>query len=275
MPQPTTQSALAPTAVVLSIAGSDNGAGAGIQADIKTGAAFGVYVATAVTAITVQGGGAPVAVYPVTRAQLSAQIRRVLDHMPVKAIKLGMLATPELLDCVAEILGDVSLPVVIDPVWSASAGGALLTAHSAAEHYRRLLPLARVFTPNVVEAAAILELSVAHNEAEMKAQAQALAALGANAVLIKGGHAQLRLAADFLYFDQQIYPYSSPWLQTLHTHGTGCTLATAIAAGLAQGMPVPQAVAAAKTYIQGAIEGAERLQLAAAGGPLHHFYQQW
>ncbi len=265
----------ASTAVVLSIAGSDNTGGAGIQADIKTGAAFGVYVATAITAITVQGVG-QVKSYPVSPEQLEQQIQSVLESLPIKAIKVGMLGSAELLLVVARLLDKVKLPVVVDPVLIASAGGVLCGGEQVTKLYReQILPLTTLLTPNLVEAAALLGQSVAKDESIALAQGHQLLELGAQAVLLKGGHSDWRLATDFLITQDQEFPYSAPWLSKKNTHGSGCTMASAIAAGLAQGLTLPQAVAASKSFIQGAIQHAERLQLMADKGPVHHFYQYW
>lgn len=269
------KSSAKPTAAILSIAGSDNTAGAGIQADVKTGAAFGVYVATAITAITVQGSG-NAKVYPVPAVQLREQISSAMDTLPVAAIKIGMLANAELLQLVAEFLETLSIPVVLDPVVQASAGGALFAGPQSRDLYiERLLPNITLLTPNLSEAAWLLDQAIADGEDDMLRQGHALTALAGGAVLLKGGHSELRLATDYLFVDNQILPFSSTWLTKLHTHGGGCTLATAIAAGLAQGLSLAQAVAAAKSFIQGAIQHAQRLQLRAQGGPVHQFYQYW
>lgn len=264
-------------AVVLSIAGSDNSAGAGIQADIKTGAAFGVYVTTAITAITAQAGTNPVAVYPVNPEVVVEQMEVVLSAMNVAAIKLGMLASAEHMQLIAHRLTNINVPVVVDPVLTASAGGEPLCAKDAVSAYQEyIFPLATIITPNTHECAAFLGVNAAATEDEVLKQGEKFKALsGAEAVLVKGGHTGLRLATDYLFYQQQVLPYSSPWLQSKHTHGTGCTLSTAIAAGLAQQLNIPQAVAAGKSFIQGAINHAQELNLVPENGPLHHFYQYW
>jgi hydroxymethylpyrimidine/phosphomethylpyrimidine kinase len=265
-----------PTSVVLSIAGSDSSGGAGIQADIKTGAAFGVFVATAITAITAQNPAGVTGIYPLTPQQLQAQIDAVLTGLPVAAIKIGMLANIELAETVARVLAATKLPVVLDPVMGATSGSSLITEQGVTDFFRaHLMPLATLTTPNVAEAARLLGVSPATSYAELEAQAQALFQLTQSAVLLKGGDAQLPLAVDYLATAKGVTPFSAPRQNTTHTHGGGCTLATAIAAGLAQGLSLEQAVAAAKSYIQGAIEHSARLQLVPYNGPIHHFYHYW
>lgn len=274
---PAERSHAKPVAVVLSIAGSDSSGGAGIQADIKTGAAFGVHVATAITAITAQNSQGVQAIYPLTPEQVQAQVRSVVSALPVAAVKVGMLANEALLCAVAEILDTLDVPKIIDPVLGATSGSSLMAGDSVAALYRKwLLPRATLLTPNLPEAAQLLDTELADSYETMEQQALMLQALGAEAVLLKGGHAShLALAVDYLACADSLQPFSSPRQATSHTHGGGCTLATAIAAGMAQGLSLEQSVAAAKTYIQGAICHSERLHLAETNGPIHHFYQQW
>lgn len=265
-----------PAAVVLSIAGSDSSGGAGIQADIKTGAAFGVFVATAITAITAQNPGGVTGIYPVTAGQLRAQIDAVLSGLPVAAIKIGMLANIELAETLVQVLEGTQLPVVLDPVMGATSGSSLMTEQGVTAFFReRLMPLATLTTPNVAEAARLLGQAPATRYDDLERQAQALFQLSGRAVLLKGGDAELPLAVDYLATAHGLAPFSAPRQATSHTHGGGCTLATAIAAGLAQGLRLEQAVAAAKSFIQGAIENSARLQLVPRNGPIHHFYQYW
>lgn len=265
-----------PAAVVLSIAGSDSSGGAGIQADLKAGAAFGVFVATAITAITAQNSAGVSGIFPLTPVQLQAQIDAVMTGLPVAAIKIGMLANIELAETVARVLAQTSLPVVLDPVMGATSGSSLMTDAGVTQFFReRLLPLATLVTPNVAEAARLLDTSPATSYEALEQQALALRQLSGRAVLLKGGDAELPLAVDYLVTDQGVKPFSAPRQATSHTHGGGCTLASAIAAGLAQGLTLEQSVAAAKTYIQGAISQSARLQLVPHNGPIHHFFQYW
>jgi hydroxymethylpyrimidine/phosphomethylpyrimidine kinase len=265
-----------PAAVVLSIAGSDSSGGAGIQADIKTGAAFGVFVATAITAITAQNSAGVSGIFPLTVAQLEAQIDAVMSGLPVAAIKIGMLANIELAETVARVLETTNLPVVLDPVMGATSGSSLMTEEGVTQYFReRLLPLATLVTPNVAEAARLLETTPATTYDELEQQAKALHQISGRSVLLKGGDAELPLAVDYLVTQDGVKPFSAPRQATSHTHGGGCTTASAIAAGLAQGLTLEQAVAAAKSYIQGAITHSARLQLVPHNGPIHNFYQYW
>lgn len=265
-----------PAAVVLSIAGSDSSGGAGIQADLKAGAAFGVFVATAITAITAQNSSGVSGIYPLTSAQLQAQIDAVLSGLPVAAIKIGMLANIELAETVAKVLEQTHLPVVLDPVMGATSGSSLMTQDGVTAYFReRLLPLATLVTPNVAEAARLLDVAPADRYDVLEKQALALHQLSGRAVLLKGGDAQLPLAVDYLVTASGTKPFSAPRQSTSHTHGGGCTLASAIAAGLAQGLSLEQSVAAAKSFIQGAISQSARLQLVPHNGPIHHFFQYW
>lgn len=263
-----------PPAVVLSIAGSDNTAGAGIQADIKTGAAFGVHVATAITAVTAQGDVPQPMIHAMPAQVLAAQLDSVYATFNISAIKLGMLATRELMEVVADFLSRCDQPVVVDPVLGATAGGSLY-AGEPSDYFERIIPKAAVITPNLLEAAALLNEPQAKTEEDILRQGEMLSNLGAKAVLIKGGHSQLRLATDYLFVGGETLPFSAPWQSRQHTHGTGCTLAAAIAAGLAQGLTLQQAIAAAKSYVQGALQHAQRLHLVKNNGPVHHFYQYW
>lgn len=263
--------------VVLSIAGSDSSGGAGIQADIKAGSAFGVYVATAITAVTAQNAQSVTGIFPMSAAQLEAQIHAVHQSMPIAAVKLGMLGSLEAMACVEAFLKQIQVPVVLDPVLVATSGSELV-ADSLTEieafYKERLFPFATLVTPNLQEAAQILGEDVAETFEQVEQQARALKALGCDAVLLKGGHGEQAKAVDLLLAEGD-FPFSSARIDTTHTHGTGCTLSTAIASGLAQGLSLPQAVAAAKTYIQGAIEGSKHWSLVPENGPIHHFYQYW
>lgn len=265
-----------PVRVVLSIAGSDSSAGAGIQADIKTGAAFGVHVATAITAVTAQNSEAVHGIFTLAPEQLRAQIDAVMESLRVDAIKIGMLGSEANIELVGEFLQGTSLPVVLDPVLVATSGASLIESEALTQRFiDTLFPYASVVTPNLDEAAKLLGVSVAENYEAMEEQARALHDLGCPAVLLKGGHLEAERIADVLVDGEGLWPYSSARINTLHSHGSGCTLASAIAAGLAQGLSLKQAIAAAKSYIQGSLEGGKNLGLVLANGPLHHFYQYW
>jgi hydroxymethylpyrimidine/phosphomethylpyrimidine kinase len=261
--------------VALTIAGSDSSGGAGIQADLKTFAALGVYGASVITALTAQNSKGVFAVHDVPPDVVGAQLDAVFSDLDVGAVKIGMLANAAIIEAVAAALvRRRARNVVLDPVMAASTGADLLHADAMAA-LRRLIRHVRVLTPNLSEAAALLGVMMARDEAEMRAQAQNLLALGAGAVLIKGGHAGGPESVDLLVDGQTWVRLAAPRVATKNTHGTGCTLASAVAAGLAKGLPLDAAAHEAKTYVSAAIAAADRLGLAASNGPLHHFYKWW
>jgi len=236
--------------VALSIAGSDSSGGAGIQADLSAFAAFGVHGATAITAVTAQNRAGVRAVQIVPPALVRAQIDAVFDDGEVRAAKLGMLAEAGIVDAVADALVRRRPRwLVIDPVMVASSGARLLREDAVAALRARLLPLADCLTPNLDEAAALLDVPRAANEAQMLEQGRALLALGARAVLMKGGHAPLPEAVDLLVQPQGARRFSAPWIVGADTHGTGCRLSAAIAASLARGDALEAAVDAAKRHL--------------------------
>jgi hydroxymethylpyrimidine/phosphomethylpyrimidine kinase len=259
----------------LTIAGSDSGGGAGIQADLKTFSALGVYGASAITAITAQNTRAVTRVEPVHPAMIEAQIAAVFDDLAIGAVKLGMLGGPEATTAVAGSLKGRAVPVVLDPVMVAKSGAALLP-DAAVDHLRReVLPLADVLTPNLPEAARLLEESLAANEAGMVRQGRALLALGPKAVLMKGGHGGGETCTDLLITAQGVTRFTAPRRATRNTHGTGCTLSAALAAGLAKGLALREATAAAHAYLQAAIARADALRVGGGHGPVHHFHAVW
>ena len=262
------------TAIALTIAGSDSGGGAGIQADIKTFSALGVYGASVLTAVTAQNTRAVTAVAGLSPAMVRAQIEAVFDDLAVAAVKVGMLGDPAVIRVVADGLRGRDLPVVLDPVMVAKSGDRLLTAEAIATLKDELLPLATVLTPNLPEAADLLSLTPAANLAARQAQGAALLALGPEWVLMKGGHDEGATCTDLLMGPQE-RTLSAPRIDTRNTHGTGCTLSAAIAAGLAQGLAVPEAVARAHAYLHAAIAAADRLAVGAGHGPVHHFHALW
>ena len=261
--------------VALTIAGSDSSGGAGIAADLKTFAALGVYGACAITALTAQNSKGVLAVHDAPADFVAAQLDAVFSDLDVAAVKIGMLANAAIIEAVAAALvRHRARNVVLDPVMVASTGADLLRAEAMAA-LRGLIGHVRVLTPNLFEAAALLDAPLARDEAEMRAQAQKLLALGAGAVLIKGGHAGGAESVDLLLEGERCVRLAAPRVPTKNTHGTGCTFAAAIAAGLAKGLPLDQAAREAKTYVSAAIAAADRLGLAASNGPLHHFYKWW
>lgn len=271
-----TSAADKPVRVVLVIAGSDSSGGAGIQADIKAAAAFGVHAATAITAVTAQNSEAVEGVFALEAEQVRAQIRAVSNSLRVDAVKLGMLANADIIRVVAEELDRLDTPhVVMDPVLFATSGGSLFSGDARELLLQQLLPRVSLLTPNLPEAAALLGCDAASDYAAAEQQALDLLELGPQAVLVKGGHLAGDKAVDYLASADGTQSFASPRVQSQHTHGSGCTLATAIAAGLAQGLSMRQAVAAAKTHIQGAITHAARLGLVANNGPVHGLHPFW
>jgi len=253
---------------VLILAGSDSGGGAGIQADIKTVTALGGYAATAITAVTVQNTLGVSAVHPVPLAVIEGQARAVLDDIGADAIKTGMLGGVEVVELVALILeGASSLPAVIDPVMIAKGGQALL-ADQALDALRALLvPRAALLTPNAPEASALTGLAVESLD-QMRATGEALLRQGARAVLMKGGHVAGPVVIDLLITPDGETQFEAVRVESRHTHGTGCTLASACATGLAQGLPLTAAVAIAWDYVHEAMLRAPGF--GAGHGPLDH-----
>ena len=268
------------TAIVVTIAGSDSSGGAGIQADLKTFAALGVYGASVITALTAQNTQGVLAIYDVPAGFIAAQVDAVFSDLTIDAVKIGMLSRAASVEAVAEGLArHRAKNIVLDPVMVASSGDSLL-AHEAIESLRRLLiPRALVVTPNLPEAAALTDASLARNEKEMEVQAREILSLGARNVLIKGGHGQGDESVDLLIGQNQefgeVVRFAAKRIATKNTHGTGCTLSSAIAAGLAQGRDVVTACQDAKAYVTAAIAGADKLKIGHGHGPLHHFHAQW
>lgn len=255
---------------VLIVAGSDSGGGAGIQADIKTVTALGGYAATAVTALTAQNTRGVFGVHGIPPAFIRQQMRLVLEDIGADAVKTGMLHTAEVIEAVCAELEalDPPIPLVADPVMVATSGDPLIDEAAVAVLRERLLPLATVITPNVPEAEHLSGLTIADGGDAMEAAARALLALGPKAVLVKGGHLPGETVVDLLATADGIERFESPRLKTPHTHGTGCTLASAIAAGLAQGLALSQAVARARRYLWEAIRSAPGL--GHGHGPVNH-----
>jgi hydroxymethylpyrimidine/phosphomethylpyrimidine kinase len=260
---------MAAPARVLAIGGSDSGGGAGIQADIKTIAALGGYAATAVTAVTAQDTHRVHEVLAVPPALVARQMALVLDDIGADAVKTGMLGHAGTIIAVADVLAArAAVPLVVDPVLRATGGGPALLADAALGTLRqRLLPLTSVITPNLAEAAALTGIVVEDLEG-MAAAARALLAMGARAALVTGGHLAGETLTDLLMDASGSEIFSAPRIETRHTHGTGCTLASAIATGLAQGMTLRDAVVRARAYVRAAI--AQAPGLGGGYGPLNH-----
>jgi hydroxymethylpyrimidine/phosphomethylpyrimidine kinase len=251
---------------VLTVAGSDSGGGAGIQADLKTMLALGAHGMSVLTAVTAQNSLGVQGAWELPAEAVRAQYRSVVDDIGVQAVKTGMLASPLLVETVAELLADTAAPVVVDPV-SVSKHGDRLLADDALDAVRTvLLPVATVATPNLDETAQLTGVSVT-SEGDMRRAAERLLKYGPRWVLVKGGHLPGE-AVDLLTDGSDEHWLRAPRHDNRHTHGTGCTLASAIAVGLAQGHPVPEAVTRAKEYVTGAI--AAGFALGAGLGPVDH-----
>ncbi len=253
---------------VLAVAGSDSGGGAGIQADIKTITALGGFAMTAVTALTAQDSLGVHGVHVVPPDFVRLQMTRVLGDLGADAVKTGMLADAATIDAVCDVLErHPGIPVVVDPVMMAKGGHSLLALTAVAHLKRRLLPLAALLTPNVPEAEVLGGMEIA-DLAAMHAAALALLTLGVPAVLLKGGHLPGDEVVDVLATECGVTEFRRPRIATRHTHGTGCTLSSAIAVGLAQGLVLEAAVDRARAYVQAAIAGAPGF--GAGHGPLNH-----
>jgi hydroxymethylpyrimidine/phosphomethylpyrimidine kinase len=262
------------TPVALTIAGSDSSGGAGIQADLKTFAAFGVYGASVITALTAQNTRAVAGIHPVPPAFVTAQCEAVFDDLDVKAVKIGMVAEFSIIEAIVSALSRWEPQhVVLDPVMVASSGERLLSAAAVEGLCKKLIPMATLVTPNLPEAAALLNEAVASDEGAIRSQGKRLLALGARAVLIKGGHGQGAESIDYLFHGGDVIALRAPRLATGNTHGTGCSLSSAIAAGLAKGETLEAAVRHAKTWITAAIAAADRLGVGKGKGPIHHFHK--
>jgi hydroxymethylpyrimidine/phosphomethylpyrimidine kinase len=264
------------TAIAVTIAGSDSGGGAGIQADLKTFSALGVYGASVIAALTAQNTRGVTGIHDVPAAFVTAQIDAVFSDLKVGAVKIGMLSSPAVIAAVAAGLARHGQScVVLDPVMVATSGDRLLQPEAVEVLRRVLIPKALVITPNLPEAAALLEAPLAGNEAEMRAQAARLLALGPRAVLIKGGHQDGPESVDYLIEPTRETRLAATRVATRNTHGTGCTLSSAVAAGLARGLDLAAAVGAAKDYVTAAIAAGDRLAVGSGHGPVHHFHAWW
>ncbi len=264
------------TPIAVTIAGSDSSGGAGIQADLKTFSALGVYGASVITALTAQNTLGVSAIHDVPGLFIDQQMEAVFSDLAVGAVKIGMLSRPQTIAAVADALVRLGATrIVLDPVMVAASGAKLLEDAAIHSLKRRLLPLADLVTPNLPEAAALLGCPVAEDEAAMQAQGEQILSLGAKAVLMKGGHGTGAESVDLLVTAAGVTRLPAPRHATRNTHGTGCTLSSAIAAGLAKGEDLPTAVRGAKRYITGAIAAADHLQIGKGHGPVHHFHALW
>ena len=264
------------TAIAVTIAGSDSGGGAGIQADLKTFSALGVYGASVIAALTAQNTKGVRAIHAVPADFVAAEIDAVFSDLKVDAVKIGMLGAPDVISAVSVGLERWhQRRVVLDPVMVAASGDPLVPDEAVAAIRNLLVPRAMIVTPNLPEAARLLDEPAATDRDAVEGQAARLLALGAHAVLIKGGHAGGSESADFLLTPVSRRWLVAPRLATRNTHGTGCTLSSAIAAGLAKGRHLEGAVIAAKEYLTAALAAADGLAIGGGRGPVHHFHAWW
>ena len=270
------------TPIALTIAGSDSSGGAGIQADLKTFSALGAYGASVITALTAQNTQGVTHIHAVPPEFIVQQLEAVFSDLKVSSVKIGMLATPEVIDAVAGFLQaqrliNPNLPIVLDPVMVAKGGDKLLADDAVGALAQKLIPLATVLTPNVPEAAFLLDSENAKNIEEMEAQGHSLLSMGCEHVLVKGGrlYTDSVNSADLFINKDKITRLTSPRIATKNTHGTGCTLSAAIAANLANGEEIEEAVLNAKQYVSDAIAAANSLVIGKGRGPVHHFYKLW
>lgn len=256
--------------VALTIAGSDSGGGAGIQADLKTFQELGVFGTSAITAITAQNTHGVSAIQPMDVDMVLAQIKAVTEDFAVKAVKTGMLFSTEIIEAVAQSLQEKNIPLVIDPVMIAKGGASLLKEEAVTALKTHLLPLATVITPNIPEAEVLTGMRIT-TETDIKEAAEHILALGAKSVLIKGGHRrEATFAEDYFISNEGVhFSVRSPWINTTDTHGTGCTYAAALTAFLAEGKTVEDAIYSAKCFIHVAIE--DGLGIGGGHGPTNHW----
>ncbi|MBI4202258.1 MAG: bifunctional hydroxymethylpyrimidine kinase/phosphomethylpyrimidine kinase [Chloroflexi bacterium] len=256
--------------IAMTIAGSDSGGGAGIQADLKTFAALGVYGTSAITAITAQNTLGVTAIHEVPTDVIIAQIEAIVTDIGADAVKTGMLASSAVINVVANAVQRHGVTrLVVDPVMVAKGGDRLLQEEAVEALRTVLLPLATVVTPNTPEAEVLTGMTI-RTMNDVREAAKRIVAMGARAAVVKGGHLEGRDAVDILYDGHAFQEFSSQRIPTKNTHGTGCTFASAIAAGLAKGLDVPEAVAQAKAYVTSAIKA--DLQIGHGHGPLDHFW---
>jgi len=271
-----------PIPKALTIAGSDSGGGAGIQADLKTFAAFGVYGCSVITAITAQNTQQVTGIEPVSAEMVRKQLEAVLSDIRPDVVKTGMLANADVIRAVASSLGTAQrIPLVVDPVMLSKSGDALLDQDSAVKLRELLFPLADLITPNIPEAEVLTGKTLCSDE-DFQEAAHLFHSMGARAVLLKGGHRPRpqidaglgrNEVIDLLYDGREVHSIPGPWFNTPHTHGTGCTLASAIAAGLAQGLELHPAILQARTYLTKALEAG--FVVGQGISPVHHFHHWW
>ncbi|BEN89268.1 MULTISPECIES: bifunctional hydroxymethylpyrimidine kinase/phosphomethylpyrimidine kinase [Serratia] len=260
----------------LTIAGTDPSGGAGIQADLKAFSALGTYGTSVITALVAQNTRGVQSVYYIDPAFVAAQLDSVFSDVRIDSVKIGMLANADIVQAVAERLRHYRPEfVVLDTVMLAKSGDPLLAPEAVASIRRELLPLVSIITPNLPEAAALLACAPAEDEAQMREQGRALLAMGCRAVLMKGGHLSENESPDWLFSAEGEQRFTAPRVATRHTHGTGCTLSAALAALRPRHADWAATVAAAKDYLQQALQQAGTLEVGHGIGPVHHFHAWW
>ncbi|TCM58229.1 hydroxymethylpyrimidine kinase /phosphomethylpyrimidine kinase [Rhizobium sp. PP-F2F-G48] len=263
------------TAIALTIAGSDSGGGAGIQADIKTFSALETFATSVITAVTAQNTMGVTAVEDISCATIAAQMAAVFGDMDVRALKIGMVSRAETIETIATGLAGFAGPVVLDPVMVATSGDRLLREEAIDALRSLLVPRAAIVTPNLPEAALLTGMPIAQDRAGMTKQAEAIVKAGARTVLIKGGHGDGPDSTDLLFDGESVRTFAAPRIATRNDHGTGCTLAAAITAHLARGYAVVEAISLSKTFLHQALEAGRGLSIGKGRGPVHHFYRWW
>ena len=259
-------------ATAMTIAGSDSGGGAGIQADLKTFGALGVYGTSVLTAVTAQNTLGVTAVHEIPIDVIAAQIEAVITDIGTDAVKTGMLASSSIIECVSSQLQRHPVPwLVVDPVMVSKSGDPLLEENATETLRASLMPLASVITPNIPEAETLTGMKIA-SDTEVRQAAKKLVSMGAKAAVVKGGHRE-GPATDLYYDGSRFHEFAADRIDTSNTHGTGCTFASAIAAGLARGMSMLEAVSLAKDYVTEAIR--RSFSVGQGHGPLNHFYKVW
>ena len=274
------------TPIALTIAGSDSGGGAGIQADLKTFSALDVYGCSVITALTAQNTQGVQGILDVPPDFIRQQVDSVFSDIAVNTVKIGMLSQQSVIEAVVSALETYQpTHLIVDPVMVATSGDVLLQQNAIDALRTLLIPKATLITPNLAEAAQLLNWDIPHSLEEMMAMIEPLQALGAKAVLLKGGHLPISTdtsnqpstykAVDLFFDGAHLHTLESAWVKTKNTHGTGCTLSSAITALLARDLPLIEAVRGAKSYIASTIAHADQLYIGHGHGPVHHFYRQW
>lgn len=262
--------------IALTIAGSDSSGGAGIQADIKTFSALGVYAASVVTAVTAQNTQGVQTCQHLPVELIEAQLNSVFSDMTINTVKIGMLGSAATIEAVARAINYFNIKnVIIDPVMVSSSGNRLLESTATTVLTNKLFPLARLITPNLPEAAVLLDDLESNCADDMGATIQRLKCFGATAILLKGGHLEGLFCHDLLLNGNKITQFSHEKVETRNTHGTGCTLSSAICAELAKGASLDEAVLSANRYLQAALLAAKDFHIGMGHGPVHHFHNYW